>query len=102
MRPAEPHGIQSVQIRDTQTARAGGRACQAASSALLAEYDSLREEALQKIQLHNTTLMFTMTSGIAVFVLAFTTKVPEMFLLPLVVVVPATWKAACYRTTRWA
>ncbi|WP_172135177.1 hypothetical protein [Adlercreutzia sp. ZJ473] len=81
----------------TQAARADERACRAASSALLAEYGSLREEALQKVQLHNTILMFAVTSNIAVFALAFTTKVPEMFLLPLVVVVPATWKAVYYK-----
>lgn len=89
--PRENYGNHAV--------RANEQDYQDASNAFLAEYNSLREEVLQKIQLHNTILMFAITSSITIFVLAFTTKIPEMFLLPLVVVVPATWKAAYYKVS---
>lgn len=68
---------------------------------LLIEYNNLRTEINQKIELHNTLLTFTITTVVAILTFAFVQEDinPYLFLLPFCIIIPISMRIAYYRTT---
>lgn len=68
---------------------------------LMKEYQNLRNEITQEINLHNTLLTFTITTTIAIFAFIFAQEAitPYLFLLPLCIIVPISMRIAYYRTS---
>lgn len=68
---------------------------------LLIEYNNLRAEINQKIELHNTLLTFTITTVVAILTFALVQEEinPYLFLLPFCIIIPISMRIAYYRTT---
>lgn len=62
------------------------------------EYDILRNEIIQKIELHNTLLTFTITTTVAVLALALAQKSSILYLIPYCILIPMSMRIAYYRT----
>lgn len=63
----------------------------------LKEYDNLREEINQKIELHNKLLTFTITTVIAILTFAISKNNSFLYLMPLGVILPMSMRIAYYR-----
>ena len=66
---------------------------------ILKEYEMLRQEINQKIELHNTLLTFTITSTILVLTVAASEKMTSLYLFPFCVIIPMLLRIAYYRKT---
>lgn len=64
---------------------------------ILKEYEMLRQEIDQKMELHNTLLTFTITSTILVLTVAASEKVTILYLFPFCVIIPMSLRIAYYR-----
>ena len=62
------------------------------------EYDNLRNEINQKIELHNTLLTFTITTTVAVLTFALSQNKPILYLIPFCVLIPMSMRIAYYRS----
>lgn len=65
---------------------------------MIKEYDILRNEINQKIELHNTLLTFTITTTVAVLALALAQKSSILYLIPFCILIPMSMRIAYYRT----
>ena len=67
---------------------------------IIREYQNLRDEITQQIDLHNSLLTFTITTTVAVFAFIFAQGEvnPYLFLLPFCIIVPMSMRIAYYRT----
>ena len=65
----------------------------------LKEYELLHQEILQKIELHNTLLTFTITTVVAILSFALTQKISYLYLDPLCVIIPTSKRIAYYRSS---
>lgn len=64
---------------------------------ILKEYEMLRQEINQKMELHNTLLTFTITSTILVLTVAASEKITILYLFPFCVIIPMSLRIAYYR-----
>ena len=64
---------------------------------LVKEYDNLRNEINQKIELHNTLLTFTITTTVAVLSLALSQNSTILYLIPFCILIPMSMRIAYYR-----
>ena len=64
---------------------------------LVKEYDNLRNEINQKIELHNTLLTFTITTTVAVLSLAVSQNSTILYLIPFCILIPMSMRIAYYR-----
>lgn len=66
---------------------------------MIKEYESLRNEILQKIQLTNTLLNFAVTTAVAILAFAVESKNKNalLFLVPFCVLIPISVRIAYYR-----
>lgn len=64
----------------------------------ITEYEKLREEINQKIELHNTLLTFTVTTSIAILSFAMTQKEALFFLIPYGIIIPMSIRIAYYHS----
>lgn len=62
------------------------------------EYNTLREEMLQKIELHNKLIMFSITTSVAILAYAFSQKNPFLYLIPFCVIIPTSMRVIYYRS----
>lgn len=62
------------------------------------EYDTLRAEVLQKIELHNKLIMFAITTTVAILAFAFSQENAYVFLLPFCVIIPVSLRVIYYRS----
>lgn len=62
------------------------------------EYDYLRSEIVQKIELHNTLLTFTITTTVAILTFALTQDSSILYLLPFCIIVPMSMRMAYYKS----
>lgn len=60
------------------------------------EYDMLREEIMQKIELHNNLLIFTITTCVPILSFAFSQSNAFLYLIPFCVVIPISLRIAYY------
>lgn len=60
------------------------------------EYESLRNEIMQKIELHNTLITFTITGTLAVLAIAFNTNNTLLYLAPMCIIIPISIRVAYY------
>ena len=56
------------------------------------EYNTLRAEVLQKIELHNKLIMFAITTTVAILAFAFSQNNAYLFLLPFCVIIPVHYE----------
>lgn len=68
------------------------------SENLIKEYDNLRHEINQKIELHNTLLTFTITTTVAVLALALSQGTTILYLIPFCILIPMSMRIAYYRS----
>lgn len=61
------------------------------------EYNTLREEMLQKIELHNKLIMFSITTTVAILAYAFSQDNCYLFLLPFCIIIPISLRIIYYR-----
>lgn len=62
------------------------------------EYDTLRNEINQKIELHNTLLTFTITTTVAVLTFALSQNMTMLYLIPFCIIIPMSMRIAYYRS----
>lgn len=62
------------------------------------EYDNLRNEINQKIELHNTLLTFTITTTVAVLTFALSQNKTILYLIPFCILIPMSMRIAYYRS----
>lgn len=62
------------------------------------EYNTLRAEVLQKIELHNKLIMFAITTTVAILAFAFSQNNAYLFLLPFCVIIPVSLRVIYYRS----
>lgn len=62
------------------------------------EYNTLRAEVLQKIELHNKLIMFAITTTVAILAFAFSQNNAYLFLLPFCVIIPVSLRVIDYRS----
>ena len=65
---------------------------------LLKEYESLKSEINQKIELHNSLTMFMITTVIAILAFALESDNSLLYLLPFGIIIPVSMRIAYYRT----
>lgn len=65
---------------------------------LLKEYESLKSEINQKIELHNSLTMFMITTVIAILAFALESGNSLLYLLPFGIIIPVSMRIAYYRT----
>lgn len=65
---------------------------------ILKEYETLREEMLQKIELHNSLITFMITTVVALLTFALTQNEPLLYLSPFGIIIPITMRVTYYRT----
>lgn len=65
---------------------------------VIKEYEELRVEIREKIELHNTLITFMITSVIAVLAFAVQKNITKLYLLPFGVIIPITMRVTYYRT----
>lgn len=63
------------------------------------EYELLRNEINQKIELHNTLLTFTITTTVAVLTFALSKNRTILYLVPFCILIPMSMRIAYYRST---
>lgn len=63
------------------------------------EYDNLRNEIIQKIELINTLLTFTITTTVAILTFALSRKNEILYLMPFCIIIPMSIRIAYYRST---
>lgn len=61
------------------------------------EYNSIKTEIQNKIELHNNLITFTITTVVAVLAFAFSQSNPFLFLLPFCIIIPMSLRIAYYR-----
>lgn len=64
---------------------------------MIEEYKALRNEMLNKIELHNKLIMFTITTTVAILAYAFSQKSCYIFLLPYCIIIPVSVRVLYYR-----
>lgn len=64
---------------------------------IIKEYEDLRGEIKQKIELHNSLMTFMITTVVAVLAFALETDNPLMYLLPFAIIIPISMRIAYYR-----
>lgn len=64
---------------------------------VIREYEDLRNEVKQKIELHNSLITFMITTVIAVLAFALESKNTPMYLLPFGIVIPISMRITYYR-----
>lgn len=62
------------------------------------EYDNLRNEINQKIDLQNTLLTFTITTTVAVLTFALSQNKTILYLIPFCILIPMSMRIAYYRS----
>lgn len=62
------------------------------------EYDNLRNEINQKIELHNKLLTFTITTTVAVLTFALSQNRTILYLVPFCILIPMSMRIAYYRS----
>ena len=62
------------------------------------EYNTLRAEVLQKIELHNKLIMFAITTTVAILAFAFSQNNAYLFLLPFSGIIPVSLRVIYYRS----
>lgn len=65
---------------------------------IMKEYDTLRNEINQKIELHNTLLTFTITTTVAVLTFALSQNRTILYLVPFCILIPMSMRIAYYRS----
>lgn len=70
--------------------------CKTMDENKIKEYDMLREEIMQKIELHNNLLIFTITTCVAILSFAFSQNNAFLYLIPFCVVIPMSLRIAYY------
>ncbi len=65
---------------------------------IIKEYETLREEMLQKIELHNSLITFMITTVVALLTFSLTQDEPLLYLLPFCIIIPITMRVTYYRT----
>ena len=63
---------------------------------LIKEYDILRSEISQQIDLHNTLLTFTITTTVAVLTFALSQSMTVLYLIPFCIIIPMSMRIAYY------
>lgn len=64
---------------------------------MIEEYKTLREEILQKIEIHNTLVRFNITTTVAILAFAFSQDNCYIFLLPFFIIIPVSIRDLYYR-----
>ncbi len=64
---------------------------------ILIEYDCIKTEIQNKIELHNNLITFTITTVVAVLAFAFSEKNPFLFLTPFCILIPMSFRITYYR-----
>lgn len=64
---------------------------------IVLEYNSIKEEIQNKIELHNNLLTFTITTVVALLAFAFSKDNPFLFLIPFCILIPMSSRIAYYR-----
>lgn len=62
------------------------------------EYDALRNEINQKIELHNSLLTFTITTTVAILTFALSQNNAILYLIPFCIIIPMSMRIAYYRS----
>lgn len=62
------------------------------------EYNNLRNEINQKIELHNTLLTFTITTTVAALTFALSQNKTILYLIPFCILIPMSMRIAYYRS----
>lgn len=65
---------------------------------IILEYESLRNEITQKIDLVNSLMTFTLTTVVAILTFALTKKNELLYLLPFCIIIPMYMRIAYYRS----
>lgn len=65
---------------------------------LLKEYEDIRGEIKQKIELHNSLITFMITTVVAVLAFALERNNPALYLLPFAIIIPISMRVTYYRT----
>ena len=65
---------------------------------IVKEYETLRAEMLQKIELHNSLITFMITTVVALLTFSLTQDEPLLYLLPFCIIIPITMRLTYYRT----
>lgn len=65
---------------------------------ILKEYEDLRNEIKQKIELHNSQIIFMITTVIAILAFALESKNELLYLLPFGIIIPISMRITYYRT----
>lgn len=64
---------------------------------IIKEYEDLRSEIKQKIELHNSLITFMVTTVVAVLAFALESNNPLLFLLPFGIIIPISMRITYYR-----
>lgn len=64
---------------------------------MLKEYETLREEMLQKIEIHNSLITFMITTVSALLTFSLTHDEPLLYLLSFCIIIPTTMRVTYYR-----
>ena len=65
---------------------------------ILKEYDELRSEIKQKIELHNSLITFMITTVVAVLAFALDNDNTLLYLLPFAIIIPISMRITYYRS----
>lgn len=65
---------------------------------ILKEYEDIRGEIKQKIELHNSLITFMITTVVAVLAFALERNNPALYLLPFAIIIPISMRVTYYRT----
>lgn len=65
---------------------------------VIKEYEDIREEIKQKIELHNSLIMFMITTVVAVLAFAVQGNNSILYLLPFGIIIPTSMRITYYRT----
>ncbi len=63
----------------------------------IVEYNCIKEEIQNKIELHNTLITFTITTVVAILTFAVSSDNPFLFLVPFCILIPMSSRIAYYR-----
>lgn len=66
---------------------------------LLKEYEDIRGEIKQKMELHNSLITFMITTVVAVLAFALERDNPALYLLPFAIIIPISMRVTYYRTS---
>ena len=67
------------------------------SENIIREYENLHNEVKQKIELHNSLIMFMITTVVAVLAFALESNASVMYLLPFAIIIPISMRITYYR-----